>query len=254
MRASRGSPRARGGDRLLLAALAAFGLALFLQVPLAQQPSRAQSVPPEGRTLYMRDCAYCHGPRGEGTQGIPPLIGTGAAGTDFYLSTGRMPVSERDVLQAEPREPIYTEQEIERIVAFVSSFGPGPAIPRVDPAAGDLGRGADLYLRNCAACHSATGIGAALTSGLVAPSLLASTPTEVAEAMQIGPGTMPVLSPPLDERDTNAIARYVQYLQAPIDDGGNALGHIGPIAEGFVGLAVGLGLILLVTRWIGERG
>jgi ubiquinol-cytochrome c reductase cytochrome c subunit len=229
---------------------------MFVPAPLGRESrtAAAQTSPADGRVLYMRDCAFCHGPRGEGTQGIPPLAGTGAASTDFYLTTGRMPVASRDIAEAERRDPVYTPPEIERIVSYVASLSPGPPIPVVDPSGGDLGRGADLYLRNCAACHSATGIGAALTSGLVAPSVLSSTPTQVAEAMQIGPGTMPVLSPPLDTDDVDSIARYVTYLQGPQDPGGNPLGHIGPIAEGFVGLAFGLGLILLVTRWIGERG
>ena len=243
-------------DRVLIAALVVLGLGLTLPFARGRPVAGAATQTPDldGRTLYMRDCAFCHGPRGEGTQGVPALAGTGAAATDFSLTTGRMPVERRDIEQMERRDPAYSPAEISRIVAYVTSLGPGPAVPAVDPASGDLGRGADLWLRNCAACHSAAGIGSALTSGLVGPPVLESTPVQVAEAMIVGPGTMPVFAPPLTGDDVDSIARYVGYLQRPIDRGGNPLGHLGPIAEGFVALAFGLGLIVLAIRWIGERG
>lgn len=57
----------------------------------------------------------------------------------------------------------------------------------------------------------------------------------------------------LGDDDLSSIVRYVVYLQAPIDEGGAPIGRIGPVAEGAVGLAVALGLLLLLVRWIGTR-
>jgi ubiquinol-cytochrome c reductase cytochrome c subunit len=232
--------------------------------------AQAARGPAEGFQLYQRDCAWCHGNRGQGTSYGPNLLqGTaGPALTDFMVSTGRMPInapSEKDALH---RDPIYTPEEIAAIVAFVESLdAPGPPIPKVDLARADLSAGRDLYQANCAACHSTTGAGGVLATGkpgivngyvlsgqrgLVVPPLLESSPTQVAEAMRTGPPGMPVFGPaafPDDQVDS--IARYVVYLQKAAHPGGFELGRIGPVAEGAVGWLVGLASLLLLTRWIG---
>ena len=58
------------------------------------------------------------------------------------------------------------------------------------PATSPSGR--RLYQLNCAACHVASGSGAAIGGGRDAPDLMESTPTEIGEAIRIGPGAMPV--------------------------------------------------------------
>jgi quinol---cytochrome-c reductase cytochrome c subunit len=215
----------------------------------------AQASPPgPGQVLYLRDCAFCHGSRGEGTPVAPPLVGGGAMAADFYLSTGRMP--EATPMDDPPRRaPAYSRREIDQIVAYVASFGPGPPIPRVDPEAGSLADGAVLYEANCAACHSSAGIGGALTQGKEAPSILTSTPAQIAEAIRLGgTGNMPVFGPDtLSDQQVASIVRYVRYLQRPRDRGGLALGHIGPIAEGFIAWAVGMLLLVVFVRWTGMR-
>lgn len=220
----------------------------------APLPAAQGSPPPAGRILYLRDCAFCHGSRGEGTGLAPPLIGVGAMAADFYLSTGRMPVA-TPINDPPRRAPAYDRRQIDALVAYVASLGLGPPIPRVNPAAGSLAEGAELYEVNCAACHSSAGIGGALTQGKEAPSILTSTPTEIAEAMRLGgTGNMPVFGPDtLDQRQFDSIIRYVQALQHPRDRGGLALGHIGPIAEGFIAWAVGLLLLVVFVRWTGTK-
>ena len=47
--------------------------------------------------------------------------------------------------------------------------------------------------------------------------------------------------------------RYVLYLRKPNDRGGQPLNRAGPLIEGFVAIFVGLGVIVVVTRFIGER-
>jgi ubiquinol-cytochrome c reductase cytochrome c subunit len=137
----------------------------------------AQASPTDaGRILYMRDCAFCHGSRGEGSGVAPPLQGVGAEAADFYLSTGRMPVA-TPINDPPRRPPAYDRQQIAELVAFVASLGPGPPVPRMNPGAGDLAEGALLYEVNCAACHSSAGIGGALTQGKEAPGILTATPS-----------------------------------------------------------------------------
>jgi ubiquinol-cytochrome c reductase cytochrome c subunit len=129
----------------------------------------------------------------------------------------------------------------------------------VAPATGDLALGAELYEINCAACHSSTGAGGALTNGLIAPDILHSTPTEIAEAVRIGgaglrSGHMPRFGPDvLSDHELDSIIRYIQDLQRRGDRGGAGLGRIGPVAEGFAGWFVGLFLLLLYVRYIGIR-
>jgi ubiquinol-cytochrome c reductase cytochrome c subunit len=217
-----------------------------------------------GEALYKRDCLWCHGAGGEGTDRAPGILvdPQGGASTKFMLTTGRMPLDYPD----EPvsrRDPVYDSGEIDDIVAYVESLGPsGPPPPVVDVAAGDLSEGEELYQQDCAACHSTTGIGGALPeieSGdvpsqrvarvNVIPGLFDATPEEIVEAMETGPGPMPVFE--FDESQSNSIARYVTYLQSPDNRGGAPVGGIGPVAEGAVGWIVGLGVMLLVCRWLG---
>jgi ubiquinol-cytochrome c reductase cytochrome c subunit len=225
----------------------------------ATSPAPAQAA---GRALYLEDCAWCHGDAGEGTGRGPSLQGVGAASADFMLSTGRMPIP-RPEDNPPHRSPAYDRAEIDELVAYVGSLGAGIPVPSVDPNAGDLQEGASLYEVNCAACHSSTGIGGALTQGLEAPSILDSTPVEIAEAMRLGgagavSGNMPRFGPDqVDDRQVNSIVRYIEFLQHREERtgrGGLSLGRWGPVAEGFVAWAVGMVALLLVVRWIGERG
>lgn len=219
-----------------------------------------------GRVLYDRDCAWCHGSRGEGTRFGPDLDGPldGGAYTHFMLETGRMPL-EGPRVEASRGSPRYTAPEIDGIVAYVKTFGgTGPDVPALDVGAGDLSRGAEIYLDDCAACHASTGAGGALTSGQVVPDLQPASDLVVAEAVLVGPGcpntsrtcgpgegAMPRFQ--LDQGDLDSLVRYVAYLHRPEDAGGAPIGRIGPVAEGAVALGVGLVVLLIVARWIGTR-
>jgi ubiquinol-cytochrome c reductase cytochrome c subunit len=216
-----------------------------------------------GEELYLRDCAWCHGNGGDGTDRGPDLTSgqNGPAFTDFMLSTGRMPIDDPNEL-VEHREPVYNDEQIGAIVDYVASLGgEGPGIPDVHPEDGDLGEGLELYQENCAACHAPTLIGAPLTRGgtgstgsTIAPDLRAATPTEVAEAMLVGPGGMPVFSEEtFTESQFDSIVAYVEDQKTPNDRGGAPIGRIGPVAEGAVAWIVGLGAMVLLIRWIGTK-
>ncbi len=208
-----------------------------------------------GEQLYLTGCVSCHGVGGVGTADYPSLIGVGAASADFYLRTGRMPLAYP--VPQPPQKPIaYNDEQIRQLVAYVASLGPGPAIPEVDPDSADLAAGGELFRENCQACHNSQGVGGALSYGREAPSLLAVQPTQIAEAVRIGPGQMPVFEPEtLSDDELNSIIRYIQYLQDPDNAGGLKIGSTGPVTEGFVAWLVGLGVLVLAARWITkERG
>jgi quinol---cytochrome-c reductase cytochrome c subunit len=219
---------------------------------LATSPSPASPEQAAGARLFAGDCAWCHGAGGEGTNRGPSLIGVGAASADFWLSTGRMPIPQPE--DDPPRGPVkYSRAEIGQLVAFVAALGAGPDIPAANPEAGDLAEGQELYELNCAACHSSTGAGGALTTGKLAPALAPDSSVEIAEAIRLGPGTMPVFGvDTLSDDQVNSILRYTEYLKKPDDRGGLGLSHVGPIAEGFVIWAVAMIFLLVVIRWIGK--
>ncbi len=239
----------------------AFGL-LAVVMPsfyAAASPVLREEGVESGADVYREDCAWCHGDGGRGTSRGPSLHGVGSASVDFMLSTGRMPIP--NVVDNPPRsEPAYDQREIDALTSYITqTFGEGIPIPLVDPADGDLATGLELYEANCAACHSSTGIGDALTNGLEAPSVLEATPRQVAEAVRIGgagvhSGNMPKFGPEIfDQRQLDSISAYVLHLQEGGDHGGAGLGRYGPIAEGLVAWLVGLLLLVAFVRWIGER-
>jgi ubiquinol-cytochrome c reductase cytochrome c subunit len=207
-----------------------------------------------GEELYNTGCVSCHGADGIGTDQAPSLVGVGAASADFYLTTGRMPAAYPKGYQSTRKPPAYAPDEIAALVAYVASLGPGPEIPEVDLDDADLQHGGVLFRANCAACHQAGGNGGALSYGKNAPSLHQATATQVVEAMRIGPGQMPKFDPeqftPEDVRD---IAAYVEYLKAPVNEGGLPLGGFGPVTEGFVALLFGLGGLIALCAWIVGR-
>jgi ubiquinol-cytochrome c reductase cytochrome c subunit len=218
-------------------------------------PAAAQTEPQAqvdaGHALFVPGCSSCHGPNGEGVTGRgPSLAGSGAVAADFYLRTGRMPLA--SPAQQPTRGPAaYPDEQIRALVAYVGSLG-GPPIPAVRP--GQLAAGNSLFQLNCGPCHSAVGAGGALSYGDVVPALAPATPTQVAEAIRVGPGNMPKWSEQaITPTQADDIAAYVGYLHHPKDRGGFPLGHVGPIAEGFVGLVLGLGALVLCVRLIGTR-
>jgi ubiquinol-cytochrome c reductase cytochrome c subunit len=201
-----------------------------------------------GRQLFLETCASCHGPTGQGTSTGPSLASAGPATFDFYLRTGRMPLS----APGQPgyrQEVRFDEAQIQALVAFGSTLGQGPQIPQVVDTV-PLQRGWQLYTQNCAACHGPAAAGGAIGGGSLAPALDRVDGKLVAEAMLVGPGVMPVFDLPPD--DLSAVGKYVVYLQHRPSPGGIDLSGAGPVPEGFVAGVVGLGLLVLVTRWIGR--
>jgi ubiquinol-cytochrome c reductase cytochrome c subunit len=206
-----------------------------------------------GHSLFVERCSSCHGMDAEGVEAMgPSLVGAGALAADFELRTGRMPLPSPDV-QPVRSPPSFTETQIRSLIDYIASLG-GPAVPQVDPSAGSMTEGRDAFALNCAGCHQISGAGGVVTGGTV-PSLDQATPTQIAEAVRLGPYLMPRFGPgQIDQHQLDSIARYVvETTHRPDDAGGIALGHLGPIPEGMVAWFVAMGALLLVARVTGER-
>jgi quinol---cytochrome-c reductase cytochrome c subunit len=204
-----------------------------------------------GRRVFLRDCAWCHGSSGSGTNNGPSLRSAGEADADFQLRTGRMPLDSPDD-QPQPGPPAYDSATLDALVRYVGSLGTGEPLPTLAP--GDVGHGQSLFTANCAPCHSSSGTGMILPDGTWAPQLYDTGSEQIADAIRIGPGEMPRFGDrQLDETDVDDLVTYVQTLGRPQVKGGNALDQFGPIAEGMFLFFVPLPLLLLVIRLLGKR-
>ena len=210
-----------------------------------------------GQALFAANCSSCHGAEANGKSGVAPnLQGLGAGTVDFWVSTGRMPLANTSA-QATRKPPRFNRIQTLEIAAWVQSLTPGQGtkVPVVHTANADLEAGSTLFTLNCAACHTISGAGDALAEGAYAPSLHLASPTQVVEAIRSGPGNMPRFSAGnITNTEARDIAAYVTgVLQHPNNSGGFGLGGIGPVGEGFVGLLIGVGILMLVCFWIGDR-
>jgi ubiquinol-cytochrome c reductase cytochrome c subunit len=223
-----------------------------------------------GKQLFGRYCASCHGPSGEGStsgqryggsqgrnQSVqtglgPSLHGVGALAADFYLQTGYMPLR-RNGIQPRRSRLLLTQPQIDALVRYVASLGPGPSVPHPHPERGNVSEGMTLFRSHCAGCHQIVAEGGYVTNA-VPPALGDATPTQIAEAVRLGPYVMPrFMTKAISDRQLDSIIRYVRYAQHPDNRGGWALGNVGPIPEGLVSWFIAGTALLGTCLLIGKR-
>lgn len=216
-----------------------------------------------GEQLFAGNCASCHGIAGSGITtprpgagnilgAGPPLRGVGAQAPDFYLRTGYMPLSSIHQ-QPTPDRVLFTNKEIKSLVSYVASLGKGPGIPTPNPKAGSLSDGFELFDLHCAGCHQIAARGGFVTGASVPP-LQTVAPTQIAEAVRLGPYVMPSFpKSQISDRQLDSIVRYVISMRHPPNRGGWGIGNIGPIPEGLVVWWIAAPLLLLCCLAIGRR-
>ncbi|MGY1652738.1 cytochrome bc1 complex diheme cytochrome c subunit [Geodermatophilus sp. SYSU D01119] len=240
----------------LMAALVLTGAVYSTLAPGASAAPAASESSAEaaGRELYERSCISCHGENLEGVPNRgPSLIGVGEAAVYFQVHTGRMPLIRQEA-QAPDKPAIFSDEEIDQLMAYVQANGGGPTLPSGDLRDGDLAAGGELFRLNCAQCHNFVGQGGALSSGKYAPSLEDANDLEIYTAMLSGPENMPVFGDnQLTPEEKRSIINYVQTITDMPDPGGAGIGRIGPVSEGLVIWVVGVAALLFGIFWMGSK-
>jgi ubiquinol-cytochrome c reductase cytochrome c subunit len=221
----------------------------------------------KGQELYNNACISCHGANLQGVQEHgPSLIGVGDAAAYFQVSTGRMPMARQEAqARRKPPVPLFnpgTEEgaaNLDALGAYIQASGGGPTRPAEIGAAlrgPDTARGGELFRLNCASCHNFTGRGGALSSGKFAPILDPASETAIYTAMLSGPQNMPKFSDrQLTPEEKKDIIGYVKTVSGGYNNnpGGNPLGGIGPMSEGFIAFVVGITAMIGFAMWLGAK-
>jgi ubiquinol-cytochrome c reductase cytochrome c subunit len=232
----------------------------------------SQDLVTRGYHLYGQYCIACHGANGRGFQQpvpnrlgaapgrlqnqqtalAPSLQGVGALAADFYLRTGYMPLR-RTGMQPRRTRVLFSEDQIQALVAYVASLGNGPPIPQPRPDRGNLSEGMKLFTEHCAGCHQIVAEGGYVT-GAIPPPLEESTAVQIAQAVRIGPYVMPRFSEKdISDSELDSIIRYIQYAKHPDDRGGWSIGHLGPVPEGLVTWFIAAAVLVGACIVIGKR-
>jgi mono/diheme cytochrome c family protein len=123
------------------------------------------SDPAKGRRLFIRDCAHCHGRKGDGNSSVrgtlhpTPLDLTGFDLRDsFVLKVLHEGVPGSDM----PAWHVSPEDDLRAVSAYTSRLGhtdPLPAPQRFAPAEALQEAGRRIYSMHCVRCHGETGAG-----------------------------------------------------------------------------------------------
>jgi ubiquinol-cytochrome c reductase cytochrome c subunit len=256
--------------RLVLAAVLAFGLGSSTGARAQPQsgvvrPTTEPSKPSVqlGAELYAGNCATCHGIDGSGISrprrgagGVvgagPSLKGVGALAADFYLRTGYMPLPSIHDQPGRDRV-LFSNKEIRSLEAYVASLGAGPPVPNTQPQRGNIASGFALFTDHCAGCHQAVAQGGFVTGARVPP-LQSASPTQIAEAVRIGPYLMPRFSSKqITDAQLDSIIAYILSTRHPDNRGGWGIGNLGPVPEGIITWLIAGVAIVFVCTMLGER-
>ena len=236
---------------------ATFQVASALPSTTRMETTAQSTLIEEGKRIFAQGCSSCHGLNAEGGAIAPSLIGVGAASVDFQVATGRMPMADMSQ-QAMRKDPVYTDEQVAALAAYVASLAPGPEIPTEDmlnyERDGEVAEGGELFRTNCAMCHNFAGQGGALTQGKYAPTLMGVEPKYIYEAMITGPQSMPIFSDKtITPAEKLSIIKWIKAAQNEPALGGATTGRVGPVTEGLLAWVLGLGSLIGVAVWLATK-
>jgi ubiquinol-cytochrome c reductase cytochrome c subunit len=256
-RYSRGRRRVGAAFRLVAALALAGGVYTVFAPGVSAGDQPLSSAAQDGRALFEKNCASCHGPAAVGVPGRgPSLVGVGSAAVEFQVTTGRMPAARQEA-QAERKPPQLTDDQARQIGQYIQELGGGPQIPDgqlIAMGKDAVAKGGELFRMNCVSCHGYTGGGGALSSGKFAPSLKPATERQIYAAMLTGPQSMPVFGDnEITPQQKQEIIAFIQDLKVDKDQGGYGLGRLGPVTEGLAIFLVGMVALIFTALWIAGK-
>jgi cytochrome c oxidase cbb3-type subunit 3 len=202
-------------------------IAFILLAGLLPFPAMAA---PNGALLYGRNCASCHGARGDGGIGVPLALPSFQASiSNDYL---RKTIEQGRPGRIMPAFSSLSRSEIDAIVQHIRTWNRG-AVAQYDgqPVKGNALRGKQLFGQYCAACHGANGEGAKGTGvtfsrprdlPIMAPALhnagfLASAPDAMIKATLMkgreGTPMQSFLKQGLTEKDIDDVVSHVRGFE-----------------------------------------
>ncbi len=133
----------------------------------------------EGRALYARYCALCHGKKAQGYAADH----ANAIGNAEFLAITTDDQLRRAIIDGRPGTPMsswgvihrgpLTPKDVDALTAYLRSFARRTFLrPDDRQAIGDAQRGAAVYAGNCASCHGARGEGSTKATSLTHPNFL----------------------------------------------------------------------------------
>lgn len=194
---------------------------------VAADPTLMRLVNETGHTLFIDNCAACHGTRATGGLGFPDLTAKawlwGDGSPEAIEETIRVGInSTNDDTRASQmlafgRDGVLDTQKIDAVVAYVRSLS------GLKPAAGDdaarIEDGRQVFADNCASCHGEDARG---NSDLGAPDLTDANWLYGSDAYSVfttvyggRQGHMPHWGTRLSPLDTRILALYVHGLTRP---------------------------------------
>jgi quinol---cytochrome-c reductase cytochrome c subunit len=219
---------------------------LASQLALCQQPARGSS--PDGQTVFVQNCAKCHGPEGQGVNAVVSIAGPSLQAVHDPQRVVEMVTNGKGIMPTFSR--LLSAHQIHAVADYVTQH-----LAVISLKGGDLSEGGTLFREYCAACHRTAARGGALAfAGTNAPSLVGKMPSTIAGAIRSGPGPMPAFPPSVfNNQQLASIVDYVRYMQHPPSPGGMAMHFYGPVAEGLFAWIV-VFILVGMTVWIEKRG
>lgn len=113
---------------------------------------------PDGKQLYTRNCAACHGSHGSGGVGVPLAL------PDFQYGVSDQ-FLKRTIRHGRPGRVMpafseFSDAEVNALVKYIRSWAPGRTIDQpTHKVKGDPRRGKPLFAKHCAGCHGTNGEG-----------------------------------------------------------------------------------------------
>lgn len=129
-----------------------------------------------GAKLYERNCAVCHGDKGQGRGGpmgwfsggggeVSGLIGN-QLNNQTFLSTATDDFLSKTIMNGRPGRAMVAwkgrlkDSEVEDVIAFLRTWQKSPSVSLdPNPVWGDPAAGKELFAGSCASCHGKKGEG-----------------------------------------------------------------------------------------------